>query len=191
MPTSGPVHRLAIPLEVRRTAAVHCTMGFKSVFMGVRVGSAGRQARFSPLSHSGPASDLDGRRCFCTSEGIRPVRLLEINIGAVADRAIWGYGLGPPSLQASHSCLVTGCITVSITGPPRAQIFHAGAAWNARSVRQIPCAGHPVSFTRGCLRAWLRRCAGPGWSHRLAWGMCGRGLACGRRGRRASCRGPG
>ena len=71
--------------------------GFKSVFMGVEVGFAGRQAWFWPLSHSGPAALLRGRKRFCTSEAIRAVRLLEINIGAVAHRAMWGYGVGPPS----------------------------------------------------------------------------------------------
>ena len=40
---------------------------------------------------------LGGRQRFCTSEGIRPVRLPEINFGAVAHRAMWGYGVGPPS----------------------------------------------------------------------------------------------
>src|SRR5713226_983497 len=71
--------------------------GFKSVFMGVRVGSAGRQAWFWPLSDSGPAAALDGRQRFCTSESMRLVRLLEINISAVAYRAMWGYGVDPPS----------------------------------------------------------------------------------------------
>jgi hypothetical protein len=71
--------------------------GFKSVFMGVEVGSAGCQAWFWPLGHSGPAAALGGRQRFCTSEGVRPVRLREINIGAVAHRAMWGYGVGPPA----------------------------------------------------------------------------------------------
>ena len=73
-------------------------MGFKSVFMGVEVGSAGCQAWFWPLSHSGPAVALGGRQRFCTSEGIRSVRLPEINIGAIAHRAMWGYGVDPPSI---------------------------------------------------------------------------------------------
>jgi hypothetical protein len=65
--------------------------------MGVRVGFAGRQTWFWPLSDSGPAATLGGRQRFCTSESIRPVRLLEINIGTVAYRAMWGYGVGPPA----------------------------------------------------------------------------------------------
>ena len=82
-------------LAVRRTAAVHCAMGVQVAFMGVRVGSAGRPAWLWPLSDSGPAAALDGSQRFCTSEGIRPVRLLEINIGTVAYRAMWGYGVYP------------------------------------------------------------------------------------------------
>jgi hypothetical protein len=65
--------------------------------MGVRVGSAGRQAWFWPLRDFGPAAALNGRQRFCTSEGIRPVRLLEINISAVVYRAMWGYGVDPSS----------------------------------------------------------------------------------------------
>src|ERR1035441_687643 len=77
-------------------------MGVQVGFMGVRVGSAGRQAWFWPLSDSGPAAALNGRQRFCTSDGIRPVRLLEINIGAVAYRAMWGYGVDPPSAWNPH-----------------------------------------------------------------------------------------
>jgi len=84
-------------LAVRRTAAVHCTMGVQVGFHGVRVGSAGRQAWFWPLSDSGPAAPLGGRQRSCTSEGIWPVRLLEINISAVAHRAMWGYGVDRPA----------------------------------------------------------------------------------------------
>ena len=70
--------------------------------MGVQVGSAGRQAWFWPLSDSGPAAALGGRQRFCTSESIRPVGLLEINIGTVAYRAMWGYGVDPPADMNSH-----------------------------------------------------------------------------------------
>jgi hypothetical protein len=31
------------------------------------------------------------------SERIRPIRLLEIDFGAVAHRAMWGYGVDPPA----------------------------------------------------------------------------------------------
>src|ERR1039457_6088299 len=65
--------------------------------MGVRVGSAGHPAWLWPLSDFGPAATLGGRQRFCTSEGIRPVRLLEIHFSAVAHRAMWGYGVDPPS----------------------------------------------------------------------------------------------
>ncbi len=64
----------------------------------LEVGSAGRQAWFWPLSDSGPAAAPGGRQRFCTSESIRPVRLLEINIDTVAYRAMWGYGVDPPSI---------------------------------------------------------------------------------------------
>src|SRR5260370_12452381 len=69
--------------------------------MGVQVGFHGGSSRFAsrqawlwPLNHSGPAAALDGRQRFCTSESMRPVRLLEINISAVAYGAMWGYGVG-------------------------------------------------------------------------------------------------
>jgi hypothetical protein len=82
-------------------------MGGSSRFSrGFESGSAGRPAWFWPLSDSGPAAALHGRQPFCTSQGIRPVRLLEINIGAVAYRAMWGYGVGPPSLWNPCTCLV-------------------------------------------------------------------------------------
>jgi hypothetical protein len=77
-------------------------MGVQVGFMGVRAGSAGRPAWSWPLSDSGPAAALDGRQRFCTSESIRPVRLLEINIGAIAYRAMWGYGVGPPTDLNPH-----------------------------------------------------------------------------------------
>jgi hypothetical protein len=65
--------------------------------MGVRVGSAGCQARFWELSDFQPAADLGSVQPFCMSEAIQPVRLLEIDFSAVAHRAMWGYGVGPPS----------------------------------------------------------------------------------------------
>ena len=99
-------------LAVLRTAAVHCAMGVQVVFMGVRVGSAGRPAWFWPLSDSGPAAALDSRQRFCMSEGIGPVRLLEINIGAVANGATWGYGVGPPSDTTLP--YMTGLVALSI-----------------------------------------------------------------------------
>src|ERR1039457_4795984 len=55
-PTPGPVHRLAIRLQYAAPRPFTAPWGFKSVFMGVRVGSAGRQAWFWPLSDSGPAA---------------------------------------------------------------------------------------------------------------------------------------
>jgi hypothetical protein len=72
-------------------------MGVQVSFMGVGVGSAGRQAWLWPLNQSGPAVVLGCRQRFCTSEDIRPVRLLQINFGAVAHRAMWGYGVDPPA----------------------------------------------------------------------------------------------
>jgi hypothetical protein len=65
--------------------------------MGVRVGSAGCQTRFWELSDFQPAADLGSVQPFCMSEAIQPVRLLEIDFSAVAHRAMWGYGVGPPS----------------------------------------------------------------------------------------------
>ena len=100
-PTPGPVHSLANRLQHAAPRSFTAPRGFKSVFMGVRVGSAGRHAWFWPLSDCGPAAALDGRQRFCTSEGIRPVRLLEINIGAIAYRAMWGYGVDPPT-ETTH-----------------------------------------------------------------------------------------
>jgi hypothetical protein len=84
-------------LAVRRTAAAHCAMGVQVGFHGGSSRFRGRPAWLWSLSDSGPAAALDGRQHFCTSEGMRPVRLLEINIGTVAYRAMWGYGVDPPS----------------------------------------------------------------------------------------------
>jgi hypothetical protein len=78
--------------------------------MGVQAGfhggssrfRAGRQAWLWPLSHPGSAVALEGRQRFCTSEGIRPVRLLQIDFGAVAHRAMWGYGVDPPADMNPH-----------------------------------------------------------------------------------------
>jgi len=83
------------------TARDHCVMGFKSVFIGVRVGSDGRQAWLWLLHHSGPAAALGGRQRFCTSERIRSVPLLEIDFGAIAHGAMWGYGVDPRRLPTS------------------------------------------------------------------------------------------
>jgi hypothetical protein len=97
------VHRLAIRLQYAAPRPFTAPWGFKSVFTGVRAGSAGRPAWLWPLSDSGTSGCLGGRQRFCTSEGIRPVRLPEINIGAVAYRAMWGYGVGPPSDTNDHA----------------------------------------------------------------------------------------
>jgi hypothetical protein len=104
--THGPVRRLAIRLRYAAPRPFTAPWGFKSVFMEVRVGSVGRQAWFRPLSDSGPAAALDGRQRFCTSERIRPIRLLKINIGPVAHRAMWGYGVDPPADINPHLGLV-------------------------------------------------------------------------------------
>jgi hypothetical protein len=82
------------------TARDRCAMGVQVGFMGVGVGSAGRQAWLWPLNQSGPAAALGGRQRFCTSEDIRAVRLLQIDFGAVAHRAMWGYGDDPPPTPA-------------------------------------------------------------------------------------------
>jgi hypothetical protein len=103
-------------------------MGVQVGFMGVRVGSAGRQAWFWPLSDFGPAAALDGRQRFCTSEGIRPVRLLEINISTVAYRAMWGYGVDPPSLWNPCNCLVRTPTAADELGRPRMSISQAAHA---------------------------------------------------------------
>jgi hypothetical protein len=58
------------------------------------------QAWFWPLSHSGPAATPGDRQHLCMSEGIRTVRLAEINFGAVAHRAMWGYLRGARSLPS-------------------------------------------------------------------------------------------
>jgi hypothetical protein len=55
------------------------------------------RAHDRPSNHSGPSVALGGRQRFCTSASKRPVHLLELNIGAVAYRAMWGMGVGPPS----------------------------------------------------------------------------------------------
>jgi hypothetical protein len=84
-------------LAVRRTAAAHCAMGVQVGFHG---GSSWfRWPSSLVLAPEGlqTSSCLDGRQRFCTSEGIQPVRLLEINIGTVAYRAMWGYGVDPPA----------------------------------------------------------------------------------------------
>jgi hypothetical protein len=65
-------------------------MGFESVPRAVTPGSGPRVTPDQQLP-------LAGSQRFCTSEGIRPVRLLEIDIGTVAYRAMWGYGVDPPS----------------------------------------------------------------------------------------------
>src|ERR1039458_4757865 len=72
-------------------------MGVQVGFHGGSTWFAGHQAWLWPLNHSGPAVALGGRQRFCTSERIRAVRLLEIDFGAVAHRAMWGYGVGPPA----------------------------------------------------------------------------------------------
>src|SRR6266581_8568560 len=91
------------------TARDHCAMGVQVGFMGVGVGSAGRQAWLWPLNQSGPAAVLGGRQRFCTSEDIRPVRLLQINFGAVAHRAMWGYGVDPPADMYPPGPALRGC----------------------------------------------------------------------------------
>ena len=134
--------------------------GFKSVFMGVRVGSAGRQAWFGPLSDSGPATALDGRQRFCTSEGIRPVRLLEINIGTVAYRAMWGYGVDPPSdtglsqVRALKSAAIGGddtALTLEVIVRPLLRSTSASCSQRATLSRLRPVGGgeHYVGSFRG------------------------------------------
>src|SRR6266536_1569656 len=118
--------------------------------MGVRVGSAGRQAWFGPLSDSGPATALDGRQRFCTSEGIRPVRLLEINIGTVAYRAMWGYGVDPPSdtglsqVRALKSAAIGGddtALTLEVIVRPLLRSTSASCSQRATLSRLRPVGG--------------------------------------------------
>jgi hypothetical protein len=114
MPAPGPVHWLAIRWQYAAPRAAHCAMGGQ-------VGFHGGSSRFRwPSSLALAPEWLLASGCprsqaaFCTSEAIRPVRLLEINIGTVAYRAIWGYGVGPPSLSGtppSESGSRAGCRT--------------------------------------------------------------------------------
>ena len=85
--TPGAVHGLAIRLQYAAPRPVTAPWGSSRFSWG----STGCQAWFSPLSA------LGGRQHLCTSKGIRLVRLPEINIRAVAHRAMWGYGVDPPA----------------------------------------------------------------------------------------------
>jgi GNAT superfamily N-acetyltransferase len=84
---------------LRTQAAEYRDPRFRPCFPG----SVGRPAWLWPPSDSGPAAALDGRQRFCTSEGVHPVRPPQIKVGAIAHRAMWGYGVDPPSLRAPSS----------------------------------------------------------------------------------------
>jgi hypothetical protein len=137
-------------------------MGVQVVFMRVRVGSAGCQAWFWPLSDSGPAAALGGRQRFCTSAGIQPVRLLEINIGAVAHRAMWGIrGRSPLDLEplrlrvtfAPPGALITGIfdphIWSSAEAPGQPQAGR-GSMKGPPVTRAVPCHCPGGPGTRPC-----------------------------------------
>jgi hypothetical protein len=82
-------------------------MGVQVGFIGGSTRFASRQAWLWPLNHSGPAVALGGKQRFCTSERIRPIRLMEIDFGAAAPRAMWGYGVDPPPTSNPHLGLVS------------------------------------------------------------------------------------
>ena len=73
-------------------------MGVQVGFLVGRVGSAGRPAWFWRLSDI-RTSNYPGRQAaFPHVRETYGVRLREINIGVIAYGAMWGYGVGPPSL---------------------------------------------------------------------------------------------
>jgi hypothetical protein len=91
------------PLAVLRTAAVRC-------FMGVQVGFHGGSSRFRwPSSLILAPERLRTSSCPRRRAAFPHVRehtarpLPEVNIGAVAYRAMWGYGVGPPPTSPHYA----------------------------------------------------------------------------------------
>ena len=80
------------------------------------------------------------------SEGIRPVCLLEIDFGAVAHRAMWGYGVGPPadinphldlaiarvSPHAAGDCSRRPWLCAPVPAPRLTGRFSGGRSWPLR-----------------------------------------------------------
>jgi hypothetical protein len=81
-------------LIARRRAA----MGVQVGSMGVQVGFA-RRLRKLPWPRSRATSDSSTHSSRSTDSSGRPrmASALQINLGVVAHRAVWGYGVGPPS----------------------------------------------------------------------------------------------
>jgi hypothetical protein len=120
--------------------------GFESVPLAVKPGSG-------PRGDSGPGTALDGRQRFRTSECIRPVRLLEIDVGAVAHRAMWGYGVDPPADLYPHLGQVSRVSARS--GRTAADGHHHAPGWCLRrswcswvlTARRHRC--HPARYMKG------------------------------------------
>jgi hypothetical protein len=106
-------------------AAQACDMGVQIGFAGVQVGPAAVRDHESADTPRQQIAFLHVKAIRFRCQG---AWMLEIDLGAVAHRAMWGYGVDPPSLWNPCNCLVRTPTAADELGRPRMSISQAARA---------------------------------------------------------------